>query len=314
MAVTFRYLTNKQWGMTYVQTAVRSERQPDVETAVHHTAGNPYHNLDAAVAFRRLNELAHADGYWCVPYDIIIHEQHIGTDRLVTIGEGRGPWMSGATKDRNEEAEAVCAMGYFHPGHSLSERPSQPMLEGIARGIVHGMNMGWIAKKATIYGHRDNPSHPGATACPGDYLWQNLPMIKARVHELLSLQEYTLMHGFMPRHPSIAPRFFDTRGPAGANRDAYKLGAGTTAKITVPGGIGKDYAIINIVATEGEANGYFTAWPNGLMPNSSVLNWTARDTIANEVTVELADDGSFQLFTSARVHVVLDLVGYYDTF
>lgn len=124
-------------------------------------------------------------------------------------------------------------------------------------------------------------------------------------------QEVDLMEGFVPRPDNINPRILDSRGPAGPSHDAYKLAAGGTATVNVPGGAGKQRAVVNLTATEPEASGFFTAWASGPRPNSSELNFIAGNSIANKVIVPLAPDGTFQLFSPARVHVVVDLVGYF---
>lgn len=178
----FRYRTAAQWGRTLAH-AMATEQLEDDEVYMHHTAGNAFGSLDADEAFRRINAMEQARGYACIGYDILVHRST--TTGVVTIGEGRGPWRSAATLDRNEQGEAICALGYFHPGHKLSARPHPDMIEGIARGIVWGIERGWIARDAVIRGHRDNPAHPGATACPGDYLYAELPTIRDRVRALL---------------------------------------------------------------------------------------------------------------------------------
>lgn len=178
-----RYLTALEWGMRWARPPV-AERTPDAEVYVHHTAGGLM-SPDAATAFRLLNEYAiTAKGYSALDYDVLVH-YHPPTDTL-TLGEGRGPWMSAATLDRNEQGEAVCVMGYFHPGHKLSRQPFPEEVEGVALGIKWGIDMGWISRTASILGHRDNPAHPGATGCPGDYLYAKLPTIRGRVAELLN--------------------------------------------------------------------------------------------------------------------------------
>src|SRR5690606_8390260 len=140
--------------------------------------------LDAAEAFRRINAMEQNRGYACIGYDILVH--HNTRTGVVTIGEGRGGMRSAATLDRNEEGEAICALGFLHPGHTLSAQPHPDMLEGIARGIVWGINQGWIARNAVIRGHRDNPRHPGATACPGNYLYAHVAAIRNRAAQLLA--------------------------------------------------------------------------------------------------------------------------------
>ena len=181
----FRYLTADQWGITWVRPPI-AEKTPDPECYVHHSAGA--HANDAVTAFRNLNTYAQTSkGYSALDYDVLVHRDP--TSGLVTIGEGRGKWLSAATLDRNEEGEAVCLLGYFHPGSTLSRQPHPDELEGVARGIVWGIEQGWISRDSTILGHRDNPAHPGATGCPGDYLYAKLPAIRNRVAELLNPPE-----------------------------------------------------------------------------------------------------------------------------
>lgn len=181
---TYVILEPDEWKMRWARPPV-TERLADPETYIHHRAGNPHHTRDAAQVFYDMNEGAIANkGYSATDYDILVHENTV-TD-TVTIGIARGGWRSAATRDRNEEGEAICALGYFHPGHSLSERPSPAMIEGLARAVVISIERGWSAPDTTILGHRDNPAHPDATGCPGDYLYAELPTIRARVAELLA--------------------------------------------------------------------------------------------------------------------------------
>lgn len=181
----FRYLTADQWGIAWKRPPI-AEKQPDPECYVHHTAGATWE--DAAAQFRAMNLSAQTDkDYSALAYDVLVHRAP--TSGIVTIAEGRGKWMSAATLDRNEQGEAVCLVGYFHPGHSLSRQPHPDELEGVARGIVWGIQQGWISRDAQILGHRDNPAHPDATGCPGDYLYAKLPAIRNRVTELLAPPE-----------------------------------------------------------------------------------------------------------------------------
>lgn len=179
----FRYLRATEWGMRWAKPPA-TEKLNDPEVFVHHSAGGRM-STDAATAFRALNEYAiTGKGYSALDYDILVHRNT--STGLITIGEGRGPWRSAATLDRNEEGEAICVMGYFHPGHKLSEQPHPDEVEGVALGIVWGMELGWIARDAKILGHRDNPAHPGATGCPGDYLYAYMQTIRDRVAALLA--------------------------------------------------------------------------------------------------------------------------------
>lgn len=311
MSVIYRYLTGEEWGIVYAQRVGRTEFMPDPEGTLHHSAGNSRHTTDAKIVFREFNKSELDKGYWCVRYDILVHEQVFSNGhRLVTIGEGRGPWMSGATLDRNEQSEAVLAMGYFHPGHSLSEHPSEYMLEGLARGFAWGIKKGWIATNPNIYGHRDNPSHPNATACPGDYLWPHLPTIRTRVTELMH-QEEEIMHAFVPKPADLDPRILDTRGPPD-NFDAYKVAPNIINRIVVPGAAGKTHAFVNLGAVHGVADGFLQTWAGSARPVSSSLNFVTSKAIANGVLLELNADGTFNLLSNQRVHVFIDLVGYFQ--
>lgn len=175
-----RFLTAAQWGRVLIHS-MSPERLNDPETYVHHTAGNPARNRTAEYAMRDLQALSHRKGYATVAYDVVVHRAVSG---VVTVMEGRGAARSAATLDRNEEGEAICLMGYFHPGHSLSEQPTDRDLDGIAWGIAWMMEQGWSATDTRILGHRDNPAHPNATSCPGDYLYAKLPEIRRRVAQI----------------------------------------------------------------------------------------------------------------------------------
>ncbi|MET0786491.1 MAG: N-acetylmuramoyl-L-alanine amidase [Paenisporosarcina sp.] len=127
-------------------------------------------------------------------------------------------------------------------------------------------------------------------------------------------QESPSMNAFVPRADEIAPRIMETRGTPGPHYDQFKMNAEYVAKIPVPNGPGKSFAIVNITATEPETAGFFTAWGDGPRPKASCVNYAPGQTVANEVTVELAPDGTIQVYTSARTHLVIDLVGYYQPF
>lgn len=125
-------------------------------------------------------------------------------------------------------------------------------------------------------------------------------------------QELNLMNAFVLRPEHIPPRILDTRGPAN-NFDAYKVKAGATFTVPVPGGAGKTCAIINVAAVHADGPGFLTFWPSGTeMPTSSELNYPVGLAIANEVTVPLASDGSFKVYSNVRTHVFMDLKGYYQ--
>lgn len=180
---TIRYLTADEWGMTWTRPPV-AEKLLDPECYVHHVGGGAWMDQEAITVFRTLNTYAQTQKqgggvYSALDYDVLVH-YHRKSD-VLTIAEGRGKWMSAATKDRNEQGEAVCVCGNF----TLRE-PLPIEVEGTALGIVYGIERGWIARNAIIYGHKDNPAHVGATGCPGDNLYAKLPIVRSRVGMILN--------------------------------------------------------------------------------------------------------------------------------
>jgi hypothetical protein len=179
-----RYLRADDWGIRWARPPV-AEKLLDEETYVHHTGGGVVPD-DAVVAFRWLNEYAiNTKGYSALDYDLLVHRDP--RSGLITVGGGREGWLSAATLDRNEQGEAVCLLGNFEPGNNAaSRRPHPDELEGVAQAITWGIELGWISPATVILGHRDNPAHPNATACPGLWLYEQLSTIRRRVAEILA--------------------------------------------------------------------------------------------------------------------------------
>jgi hypothetical protein len=172
-------MTAAEWGMTWVRPPI-AEKLLDGETFIHHVGGGAWMDQDAITTFRGLNTWAQTGkGYSALDYDVLVH-YHRATD-VLTIAEGRGKWMSAATKDRNEQGEAVCVCGNY----TLRE-PLPIEIEGAALGVVYGIEHGWISPATAILGHKDNPAHVGATGCPGDHMYAQLPTIRQRVAAILN--------------------------------------------------------------------------------------------------------------------------------
>lgn len=130
-------------------------------------------------------------------------------------------------------------------------------------------------------------------------------LVAKRMAELS--QEVNTVHGFVPRDSAQPERILDTRG----GNDAYKLAGMTAVPVNVPGGAGMSHAIVNLVTVSPEADGYLCAWASGPQPVSSKINYQRMQNIANEVTIPLAPDGTFRMWSRARTHVIIDLVGFY---
>ncbi|GAA0663276.1 hypothetical protein GCM10010193_13310 [Kitasatospora atroaurantiaca] len=116
---------------------------------------------------------------------------------------------------------------------------------------------------------------------------------------------------FKPLAPS---RILDTRsgaivGPKGEVALQVSGQAGVPAS-------GVSAVVLNVTVTDTTAWGYLTAYPHGAArPLSSNINWTAKQTIPNLVTVPLGADGKVSLFNGGpgNVNFVADVQGYYST-
>ncbi|WP_435131471.1 TolB family protein [Actinacidiphila sp. bgisy144] len=121
-------------------------------------------------------------------------------------------------------------------------------------------------------------------------------------------------------HPyvSLAPhRLLDTRHAigvtttsalAGGHTLAFQAAGGTTG---VPSGT--KAVVLNITVTGSTAAGHVIAWADGgTQPTTSNLNWSAGQTIANQVIVPLGTDGKAELYVNSTTHLIADVFGYYS--
>ncbi|MFD9409695.1 hypothetical protein ACFWBN_22135 [Streptomyces sp. NPDC059989] len=118
---------------------------------------------------------------------------------------------------------------------------------------------------------------------------------------------------FVPVTPT---RLLDTRSGAGA--PAAKVGAGQSVNVRIAGraGVpseGVTAVVLNVTATNPTAGSYVTAHPHGAArPTASNLNFTAGQTIPNQVTVPVGADGTVDLYNFAgTVDLIADISGYY---
>lgn len=182
--MTIQILRGEEWGMRWERPPVSQPMPVDI-AYVHQTAGSRISD-DAATAFRRLNEMAIGEGMSAIDYSLLVHRSP--SSGVVTIGEARGPWLPAATYKSNPVSKAVCLMGYFHPGHKLSEHPHPDEIEGVAYAIYHAITRGWLTPTCLIRGHRENPYSTGAhaTACPGDWFMPHMPTIRQLVAQYVT--------------------------------------------------------------------------------------------------------------------------------
>lgn len=169
----------EQWGGRWSSNGPSAVQGTVGEVFLHHSAGA--HPADPLQATRELNELAINDrGHNAIDYSMVVHRNT--TSGVVTILEGRGVHQPAATLDRNATSKSVVLLGYFYPGNALSRPPLATELRGVADAVRFMQDQRWVAATGwKLLGHRDNPAHPGATVCPGDLLYSQLPAIRTMV-------------------------------------------------------------------------------------------------------------------------------------
>ncbi|GGV02374.1 hypothetical protein GCM10010495_11800 [Kitasatospora herbaricolor] len=134
-------------------------------------------------------------------------------------------------------------------------------------------------------------------------------------HVIADLAGYYSAEGKDTYHPIGPVRSMDTReywrgesserlaGPVPA-RGTLDLDYGDIPSVTA--------VTLNVTVTEPGGPGHLTVYPHGsTAPNSSNLNWTTGQTIANQVVVPVKDGKvSFYNASDAPVHVIVDVFGY----
>jgi hypothetical protein len=95
-----------------------------------------------------------------------------------------------------------------------------------------------------------------------------------------------------------------------------RIGAGGTVEILIAGvgGVPMDAAavVLNVTAVGAGAAGYVTIWPCGeRRPDSSNLNYPAREDTASLVISKIGANGKVCAFTSAPLNLVADVSGYF---
>ncbi|WP_282202445.1 PKD domain-containing protein [Kitasatospora fiedleri] len=114
-------------------------------------------------------------------------------------------------------------------------------------------------------------------------------------------------------HPVRAVRALDTRSGLGARAGALGADASLSFKVRGPGLLPDDakVAVLNLTATGSTEHTYIAANPSFPVSVSN-LNVSRGATVANQVTVPIAADGTVRLYNHVgAVQVIADLQGYY---
>ncbi|GIF53272.1 hypothetical protein DFJ67_1772 [Asanoa ferruginea] len=113
--------------------------------------------------------------------------------------------------------------------------------------------------------------------------------------------------------PVPPQRVLDTRSGLGAPSGA-PLEPGADLHLSVPASMRTAAAVVlNVTVTQPTANGYLKVYPDDdSQPTTSSINFLAKQTVANLVTVRNGPNGLYLSNASAgTTHVVADIAGYY---
>lgn len=138
---------------------------------IHHTAGHLPNSIQEEI--QQMHTLQHVaidvKHYTDIDYNWVIGPSG-------TIYESRGQnKKSAATLGENEVSRSICLMGNFQ-----GDIPTPAAIQGIVDCIKFLIKTKDLqpARLLEILGHRDNPKHPNATACPGENLYAYIPKIR----------------------------------------------------------------------------------------------------------------------------------------
>jgi hypothetical protein len=112
---------------------------------------------------------------------------------------------------------------------------------------------------------------------------------------------------------AVSPvRLLDTRSPI---EGAARLAANSIVRVDVGGrgGVAADAvaAVLNVVAVRPSSPGYLTVFPCGpTVPDVSVLNFGAAQTVANSTIATLDASGDVCVFSAADTDVIVDVTGW----
>lgn len=117
---------------------------------------------------------------------------------------------------------------------------------------------------------------------------------------------------------SLAPRrILDTRSGVGAARRSIPANGYLTVAVAGRNGIprtGVSALVINVTATASTRAGYLTVYSPGYpRPNTSSVDYRARETVPNLVVAPVAGNGTIRVFngSAGSVQVLADVAGYY---
>ena len=303
-----KFYTAADWGIIWKRPPA-AERLGDTETFIHHAAGNR-RGTDPQAAMRDLQKWYHdVRDYSTIAYDIIVH-RNVETEDVAILGAREG-WLSAATKDRNDIGEAICLQGYFHPGHKLSEQPTEREIEALAFAVALSIENGWSSPDTKVLGHRQNPAHPGATSCPGDYLFPHVPHIGERAKAIIKQASNTPQELETPMNNPLGTinpqRAYDSRADSRG-----PLGPRETRTISVADKTHLE-AFVNLTVISQDASpGYIAVNDANAQTRTgvgtSVVNYTDQDRLESNGVPVVVTDGNIKVTNvGGTAHVIVDV-------
>jgi len=128
-------------------------------------------------------------------------------------------------------------------------------------------------------------------------------------HLVADLEGYYSAAGASGFHPLVQKRLLDTRTTktpiAAGGHVRLNLGSSYT---------GITAAVLNATVTDATGSGFITAYPEGgTVPGTSNVNFSAGQTVPNEVIVQVGSDGyvDFANNSTGTVQLVVDISGYF---
>jgi hypothetical protein len=120
---------------------------------------------------------------------------------------------------------------------------------------------------------------------------------------------YTSSSELVPVDPV---RLLDTRSGAGGVSGSTwgTVQVQAAGRVGLPA-TGLTSVVMNVTVTQPASAGFLTVWPSGSpRPNASNLNFASGQTVPNLVIAKLGPGGAIAYNSSARTHVIIDILGY----
>lgn len=208
---------------------------------------------------------------------------------LVQIA-GRG----GVPFDAHSAMLSVVAVDARGSGH-VTLWPCDSTSDPVPNTSVLNFNTGWTRANGVM-------AALGDTGAVCVYVYRS-------THLILDVQAYSDSPNLVTTEPI---RIADSRSPGNS-----MFTDGEIRRYDISQFVGEaPAAFVNITSVGNRSGGFATIWPcdtvSGPVPNSSILNFVPEEAVANNTLTGLAG-GGFCVYSSAEVHIVIDLMGYLTT-